>query len=142
MPRPPPRADDEGTCQWAVVRYAPAMTNPTPDRPSAADAVAEHVAALSHDAAALARAELEAARRDLSTSARRAAESGALLGVAGACGALALGASGVLVVRVLDKALPPVLSALVATGGLGAAAVVLGGTGLERVRAALRAPAG
>lgn len=118
------------------------MTQPSSGAPGTppAEAIAEHVSALSQDAAALARAELEAARRDLAASARRLAESGALLGGAAACGALALGTSGVLVVRVLDKALPPTVAALVGAAGFGAAAAVLGAKGLQQVRAAVEAP--
>lgn len=109
---------------------------------TAADAIADHVVSLSHDAAALARGELQAVRRELSEAARRAAESGALLAAAGACGALALGTSGVAVMRILDGLLPRRLSAVVATGGFGAAAAVLGRKGLTQVRAAVQAPAG
>lgn len=105
-----------------------------------AAAVADHVAALSHDAAALARSEFEAIKRDLTDSARRALESGALLGAAGACGVLALGTSGVFVVRFFDRFLPPRLSALVATAALGAAAASLGARGWEQVKAAVTEP--
>lgn len=120
------------------------MTQPPRDVPPAppAEAIADHVAALSHDAAALARAELDAARRDLAASARRAAESGALLGGSAVCAVLAVGSAGVLVVRVLDRILPPTSAALVATGAFGGAAAVLGGKGLEQVRRALQAPTG
>lgn len=105
-----------------------------------AAAVADHVAALSRDAAALARSELESVKRDLTDSARRALESGALLGAAAACGVLALGTSGVLVVRFFDRVLPPRLSALVATVGLGAVAVGLGTRGAQRVKVAVTEP--
>lgn len=116
------------------------MTSPPEEHEAPAQAVAEHVAALSADAAALARQEFEAMRQELSASARRAAESGALLAAAGLCGGLALGTSGALVLRVLDSFLPRPVSALVASGALGAAAFVLGGAGLQRTRAALRGP--
>ncbi|MGI8535845.1 MAG: hypothetical protein ACR2K2_04960 [Mycobacteriales bacterium] len=42
----------------------------------------------------------------------------------------------------MDGLLPGRLSVAVATGGLGAAAAVLGRKGLEQVRAAVQAPAG
>jgi hypothetical protein len=118
------------------------MTSSSADAPTPADALADHVTALSQDAAALARAELQAARQDLAASARRVLESAALLGAAAGCGALALGASGVFAVRLLDTLLPRTLSALVAAAGFGAAAVSLGTRGVEQVRAAAQAPVG
>jgi len=69
--------------------------------PAPAAAVAEHVAALSQDAAAMVRQEVDALRGELRSTIRKAAGASMLLGVAVACGALALGSSGVLVVRVL-----------------------------------------
>jgi len=112
---------------------------PAADTP--ASAVADHVAALSRDAAVLARQEFDAVRAELTASARKVLESGALLGGAGLAGALALTTSGVLIVRVLDWFLPEGLSAAVATAGLGFAAVTLGRQGVTHVKSALAEPA-
>jgi len=109
--------------------------------PAPAAAVAEHVAALSQDAAAMVRQEVDALRGELRSTIRKAAGASMLLGVAGACGALALGSSGVLVVRVLDRFAPPRLSAALATGLFGAGAALAATHGWQTLHAALEQPA-
>ncbi len=86
------------------------------------------------------RQEVDALRGELRSTIRKAASASMLLGVAGACGALALGSSGVLVVRVLDRFAPPRLSAALATGLFGAGAALAATHGWQTLHAALEQP--
>jgi uncharacterized membrane protein YqjE len=77
--------------------------------------------------------ELRTAQEELSGKARAASEGVLLLGVAVVLGALAAGTSTVLIMRMLEKALPPTMAAAIATIIFAAAAGVLAAVGLAEV---------
>jgi hypothetical protein len=81
--------------------------------------------------------ELRTAQEELAVKLRVASEGALLLGVAVVLGALAAGASTVMIMRMLEKVLPPTVAAAVATVVFAGAAGVLAGAGLAEVRRAL-----
>ena len=81
--------------------------------------------------------ELRTAQEELAGKARVASEGVLLLGVAVVLGALAAGASTVMIMRMLEKVLPPTMAATVATVIFAAAAGVLAAAALAEVRRAL-----
>jgi Putative Actinobacterial Holin-X, holin superfamily III len=81
--------------------------------------------------------ELRTAREEFAGKARVASEGVLLLGVAVVLGALAAGTSTVMIMRMLEKALPPTIAAAVAAAIFAAAAGVLAARGLAEVRRAL-----
>jgi hypothetical protein len=81
--------------------------------------------------------ELRTAQDELAGKARVASEGVLLLGVAVVLGALAAGASTVMIMRMLEKVLPPTMAATVATVIFAAAAGVLAAAGLAEIRRAL-----
>jgi uncharacterized membrane protein YqjE len=81
--------------------------------------------------------ELRTAQEELAGKARVACEGVLLLGVAVVLGALAAGTSTVMVIRMLEKALPPTIAAAVGTAIFAAAAGVIAAWGLAEVRRAL-----
>lgn len=81
--------------------------------------------------------ELRSAQDELAGKARVASEGVLLLSVAVVLGALAAGTSTVMIMRMLERALPPMTAAAVATIVFAAAAAVLARIGLAEVRRAL-----
>lgn len=95
--------------------------------------------AITDDLTTLLRQEFQRAQDELAGKARQAGRGAALLGAAGALGALAAGTSAATLVRLLDQALPRPASALLATTLYGAGAAGLGYAGWTEVRRALPA---
>ena len=81
--------------------------------------------------------ELRNAQEELAGKFRVASEGALVLGVAVVLGALAAGTSTVVILRTLEKALPPTLAAMVATVIFAGAAAVLATVGIAAVRRAL-----
>lgn len=111
--------------------------------PALDGATSELIAALGRDVGELVRGELAQLRAELADTAREARLAAALLGGAGALGALAAGTSAVALVRLLDRVMPRPLAALAATGLYGAGALTLtrlAFTELRRARQAVPAP--
>jgi hypothetical protein len=91
---------------------------------------------LSADLTALVRQEFRQLQAELTDTARRAGRGGVLLGGAAVLGAMALGTSTALLVRLLERRLGPGGAATVATVLLGAGAGALATAGLAELRRA------
>ena len=89
------------------------------------------------DVRGLLKDELRSAQDELAGKARVASEGVLLLGVAAVLAAVAAGTSTTMIMRVLEKVLPPILAAAVATIIFTAAAAVLARVGLAELRRAL-----
>jgi hypothetical protein len=127
-PRPPVNPD-------ATTSFGNAATVPPTDRPDPADSsTGELLRTLTENVQDLVRGEVAHARQEMTDKALAARPAAAMLGGAAVLGALAAGTSAVVVVRVLDRFLPPVTSAAVATALLGGAAAALARAGAEELR--------
>jgi hypothetical protein len=84
----------------------------------------------------LLREELQNAREELAGTAQTAGRAAGLVGVAGGLGVLATGMSAVAVLRTLDRFLPPVSSAVVATVLYAAGGVTAARVGIAELRRA------
>jgi len=89
---------------------------------------------LSDDLVQLMRSELQHAQAETLAKVREARRVSAMLAGAGALGGLAAGMSGVLVLRMLDRWLPPRTAALVATSLYGAGAAGLAAAGMAELK--------
>jgi hypothetical protein len=85
---------------------------------------------------AVVREEVHTLRRDLTDAARPAGEGLLLVGAAAGCAVLGVEAASTTVLRMLEWFLPRRLAVAGLAAGYFAAAAVLGGMGLERLRAA------
>src|SRR4051812_30297247 len=100
-------------------------------------ATSELLRALTDDVTTLLRQELRRAQDELAGKARQAGRGAALLGGAGALGALAAGTSAAFLVRTLDSVLPKPASALLATTVYAGGAAALAAAGAAEIRRAL-----
>jgi LmbE family N-acetylglucosaminyl deacetylase len=98
--------------------------------------IGETFGELSEQIAALVRDELERMREETAERAREAAKAGTYLGATAVFGLAGAGAALSLPVLALRRFLPPSATAVAATAGYGALAVVLGRRALERLEAA------
>lgn len=89
------------------------------------------------DVRGLLKEELRSAQDELAGKARVASEGVLLLGVAAVLAAVAAGTSTTMIMRTLEKVLPPIVAAAVATIIFTIAAAVLARIGLAEVRRAL-----
>lgn len=90
--------------------------------------------ALRDDLRELVRQELRNAQDEFEAKAGQVGRSAAMLGAAGLLGALAAGTGTTLLVRVLDRVLPPTSATFVATALLGSGAVGLAVMGVQDLR--------
>ncbi len=100
------------------------------------DPAVEPMRAMAENLRQLVREELATAKDELAASGRRSARAGVLLGAATACGVLAGAGSAVVLLRALDRFLPPVAASAVATALWGAGAAALARAGLVELRRA------
>ena len=121
---------------------SPARDADRPDRSKAENSGTENsgtdaIRDLVDDLRELLQQELRTAQDELAGKARVASEGVLLLSVAVVLGALAAGTSTVMIMRMLERAFPPMTAAAVATIVFAAAAAVLARIGLAEVRRAL-----
>ena len=108
---------------------------PLTDRPDPSSCpTGELLRTLTENIQDLVRGEVAGARQEMTDKALAARPAAAMLGGAAVLGALAAGTSAVVLVRVLDRFLPPVASAAVATALLGGGAAALARAGIEELR--------
>lgn len=100
------------------------------------DGVGDAANRLTQDTAALVRQELQAVRKELLATARRAGAGAGLCAGAGVCGLLALCAAHSTLLRALEHTMPRGRAAATLTALYAAAAAGLGVAGRERLRAA------
>lgn len=110
------------------------MTSDTQSAAGSGTATADLLRMLTEDISRLVRQEIRHAQDELTGKARQAGKGAALLGGAGALGALAAGTSAAVVVRALDRALPRTAAALVATVFYGGGAAALATLGIQEIR--------
>jgi Putative Actinobacterial Holin-X, holin superfamily III len=91
---------------------------------------------LAQDMAAVVREEVHALRQEFADAARPATAGLLLIGAAAGCAVLGVGAASTTALRMLEWFLPRRLAVAGLTAGYFAAAAVLGGMGLDRLRAA------
>jgi hypothetical protein len=89
---------------------------------------------LTENVRSIVQAEVANARQEITDKALAARPAAALLGGAAVLGVLATGTSAVVVIRFLDRILPPTTAALAATALLGGGAAALAQAGVEQLR--------
>jgi hypothetical protein len=113
-----------------------AATVPTTDqRPDPSDdSTGDLLRRLTDNVQSLVQGEVASARQEMTDKALALRPAAGMLGGAAVLGALAAGTSAVVLVRLLDRFLPPTTSAAVVTALLGGGAAVLAKAGAEQVR--------
>jgi hypothetical protein len=89
---------------------------------------------LTENVRSIVQAEVASARQEITDKALAARPAAALLGGAAVLGVLATGTSAVVVIRFLDRVLPPTTAAVAATALLGGGAAALAQAGIEQLR--------
>ena len=126
-----PAVNDEATASIGDA----AATVPPADRADPADSsTGDLLRRLTENVQDLVRGELTHAQQEMTETALAARTAAAMLGGAAVLGALAAGTSAVVLVRALDRVLPPTASAAVATALLGGGAALLARAGVEELR--------
>jgi len=114
---------------------APASSGGRAARRDPADSsTGELLSTLTENVRSLVQGEVASARQEITDKALAARPGAALLGGAAVLGALATGTSAVVLIRFLDRILPPTTSAVVATALLGGGAAALAKAGVEQLR--------
>ena len=132
VPTPSPAGNDDAT---ASIGDTAASVPPRSARPDPSDSsTGELLRTLTDDIQSLVRGEVASARQEITDKALAARPAAAMLGGAAVLGALAAGTSAVVLVRFLDRFLPPTTSAVVATALLGGGAAALAKAGTEELR--------
>jgi Putative Actinobacterial Holin-X, holin superfamily III len=117
------------------VAAVPASSTPGAGRSDPADSsTGDLLRTLTENVRSLVQGEVASARRELTDKALAARPAAAMLGGAAVLGALATGTSAVVLIRFLDRILPPTTSAVVATAVLGGGAAALAKAGIEQLR--------
>jgi hypothetical protein len=128
---PPPNPDATASIGDA----AAAVPSPTTDSSDPTDrSTGELLRTLTEDIRSIVHGEVANAQQEMAQKALAARPAAVLLGGAAVLGTLATGTSAVVLVRLLDKILPPAASAAVATALLGGGAAVLATAGVEQLR--------
>ena len=108
---------------------------PAAGRPDPADSsTGELLRTLTENLRSLVQAEVASARAEMTEKALAARPAAAILGGAAVLGMLAAGTSATVLVRALDRFLPPTTTAVVATALLGGGAAALARAGAEELR--------
>jgi hypothetical protein len=108
----------------------------TDARERAEAGIADAVAQLSNDTAALVRQEIEAARRELWERAQQSAPAVGLLGASAVLAVFATASAYRVGLRFLERIFPPTVAAILATTGYGVAAGYAASEGMRRLREA------
>jgi hypothetical protein len=130
VPSPPGNPDATASIGDPVTAVPPADDRPDPSDSS----TGELLRTLTENIQELVRGEVASARQEMTEKALAARPGAAMLGGAAVLGALAAGTSAVVLVRALDRFLPPVASSAVVTALLGGGAAVLARAGIEELR--------
>ena len=131
-PQPGAAATTDATASIgdAAATVPPASARPDPSTSS----TGELLHTLTENIQSLVRGEVASARQEMTDKALAARPAAAMLGGAAVLGALAAGTSAVVLVRFLDRFLPPTTSAAVATALLGGGAAVLAKAGTAELQ--------
>jgi hypothetical protein len=134
---PPPVAPPANPDAVASIGDPAAAVPPATDAPRrdpADSSTGELLRTLTENVRSIVQGEVANARQEMTEKALDARPAAAMLGAAAVLGALATGTSAVVLIRFLDKMLPPLTSAVVATGLLGGGAAALARAGAEELR--------
>jgi Putative Actinobacterial Holin-X, holin superfamily III len=112
---------------------SPPVAAPTRSDP-ADSSTGDLLRSLTENVRSLVQGEVASARQEMTDKALAARPAAAMLGGAAVLGALATGTSAVVLIRFLDRVLPPTTSAVVATALLGGSAAALAKAGVNQLR--------